>query len=146
MQSTFAPMSSYIEENGMKTAEGFKRGNRKRQCHDFWDLPLIEAKNFKPYYVASHELPVVNFDDFECTVKNNREIFQAPHLIIKQSHKNGRFLSEVLDYDAVFNHSLLGVHGGNPQSQISQCNNSFKSVLVLSYSYKQKVACRRGTN
>ena len=32
-------------------------------------------------------------------------------MIIKQSHKNGTFLSEVLDYDAVFNHSLLGVHG-----------------------------------
>ena len=32
-------------------------------------------------------------------------------MIIKQSHKNGTFLSEVLDYDAVFNHSLLGIHG-----------------------------------
>ena len=45
------------------------------------------------------------------SVKNAREIFKAPHLIIKQSHKNGTFLSEVLDYDAAFNHSLLGIHG-----------------------------------
>ena len=64
------------------------------------------------YYVSSSELKTVDFDDFECIVKNAREIFAAPHLIIKQSHKNGTFLSEVLDYDAVFNHSLLGVHGG----------------------------------
>lgn len=62
-------------------------------------------------YVSSDELPIVDFNDFECIVKNAREIFAAPHLIIKQSHKNGTFLSEVLDYDAVFNHSLLGVHG-----------------------------------
>ena len=111
MQSTFAPMSSFIEENHMTTAEGFKRGNRKHQCCDFKGLPLVEAKSFKPYYVSSDELPIVDFDDFECIVKNAREIFAAPHLIIKQSHKNGIFLSEVLDYDAVFNHSLLGVHG-----------------------------------
>lgn len=111
MQSTFAPMSSFIEENHMTTAEGFKRGNRKHQCHDFKGIPLVEAKSFKPYYVKSDELPKVDFDDFECIVKNAREIFTAPHLIIKQSHKNGTFLSEVLDYDAVFNHSLLGVHG-----------------------------------
>ena len=71
----------------------------------------LESKSFKPYYVSSDELPIVDFNDFECIVKNAREIFAAPHLIIKQSHKNGTFLSEVLDYDAVFNHSLLGVHG-----------------------------------
>ena len=111
MQSTFAPMASFIEENHMTTAEGFKRGNRKHQCYDFTGLPLIEAKSFKPYYVSSDELPIVDFHDFECVVKNAREIFAAPHLIIKQSHKNGTFLSEVLDYDAVFNHSLLGIHG-----------------------------------
>lgn len=111
MQSTFAPMASFIEENHMITAEGFKRGNRKYQCSDFIGLPLVEAKTFKPYYVSSDELQVVDFNDFECIVKNSRDIFKAPHLIIKQSHKNGTFLSEVLDYNAVFNHSLLGIHG-----------------------------------
>lgn len=111
MQNTFAPMTSFIEENRMTTAEGFKRGNRKNKCYDFKGLPLVEAKTFKPYYVSSDELPTVDFDDFECIVKNARKIFAAPHLIIKQSHKNGTILSEVLDYDAVFNHSFLGVHG-----------------------------------
>ena len=111
MQSTFAPMSSFIEENHMTTAEGFKRGNRKHQCCDFEGLPLVEAKSFKPYYISSDQLPTVDFDDFECIVKNAREIFKAPHLRLKQSHKKGQFLSEVLDYDAVFNHSLLGIHG-----------------------------------
>ena len=111
MQSTFAPMSLFIEENHMITAEGFKRGNRKHQCSDFEGLPMVEARAFKPYYTASEKLQIVDFDDFECVVKNAREIFKAPHLVIKQSHRNGQFLSEVLDYDAVFNHSLLGIHG-----------------------------------
>lgn len=111
MQSTFAPMTLFIEENHMITAEGFKRGNKKHLCDDFEGLPLVEAKSFVPYYVAPDNLLTVDFNDFECVVKNAREIFAAPHLIIKQSHKNGIFLSEVLDYDAVFNHSLLGIHG-----------------------------------
>lgn len=111
IQSTFAPMALFVQENGMTTAEGFKRGNRKQRCYDFEGLPLVDAKSFKPYYVSSDELQKVDFNDFECIVKNARKIFAAPHLIIKQSHKNGTFLSEVLDYDAVFNHSLLGIHG-----------------------------------
>lgn len=111
MQSTFASMTAFIEENHMITAEGFKRGNRKHKCNDFEGLPLVEAKSFSPYYVSPDNLSIVDFNDYECVVKNAREIFKAPHLIIKQSHKNGTFLSEVLDYDAVFNHSLLGVHG-----------------------------------
>jgi type I restriction-modification system DNA methylase subunit len=111
MQSTFAPMAFFIEENHMVTAEGFKRGNKKHLCDDFIGFPLVEARSFVPYYVESDDLSAVDFNDFECIVKNAREIFAAPHLIIKQSHKNGVFLSEVLDYDAVFNHSLLGIHG-----------------------------------
>lgn len=111
MQTTFAPMSQFIEENHMKTAEGFKRGNRKHQCCDFKGYPLVDAKSFKPFYVEPDALSTVDFDDFERIVKDAREVFKAPHLIIKQSHKNGLFLSEVLDYDAVFNHSLLGIHG-----------------------------------
>lgn len=111
IHSSFPNLFSFITENGMKTAEGYKRGNKRRQCTDFIGLPIIDAKSFTPYYIESHKLPVVDFCDFECTVEKNREVFKAPHLIVKQSHKNGVFLSEVLDYDAVFNHSLLGVHG-----------------------------------
>ena len=50
----------------------------------------------------------------ERTVETKRDIFRAPHLIIKQSHKGSRFLADVLDFDAVFNHSFLGVHGEAP--------------------------------
>lgn len=111
LQNSFESMESFIEKNRMITAEGYKRGNRKHKCDEFIGLPLLDAKRFKPYYEKRENLSIVDFNDFECTVKNERDIFMAPHLIIKQSHKNGTFLSEVLDYNAVFNHSLLGIHG-----------------------------------
>ena len=48
---------------------------------------------------------------YERISNNNLAIFKAPHLIMKQSHRKGRFLASVLDYDAIFNHSLLGISG-----------------------------------
>ncbi len=111
MQSSFPTFKVILEENNMCSAEGFKRGNRSKQCTDFLDNPIITAKAFVPFYQNHQELDKVNFTDFECIVAKNREIFRSPHLIMKQSHKNSRFLASVLDYDAVFNHSLLGIHG-----------------------------------
>jgi len=111
LQSTYAPLSKFLDEHEMVSAEGFKRGNRKKVCNDFWDMPCIEAKSFVPYYSPEDNESRVDYTDFECIVLKKREIFKAPHLVIKQSHKKARFLASVLDYDAVFNHSLLGVHG-----------------------------------
>lgn len=111
LQSTFPDMESLIESNEMCSAEGYKRGNRSKECEDFLGMPYLEAKTFSPFYISEEDLPRVDFSDFECLVTNKRDIFKAPHLVIKQSHKKSRFLAAVLDYDAVFNHSLLGIHG-----------------------------------
>lgn len=54
----------------------------------------------------------INVDNsFERISNKNLSIFKAPHLIMKQSHRKGRFFASVLDYDAIFNHSLLGFSG-----------------------------------
>ena len=111
MQRTFPSLEQLITENKMISAEGFKRGNRSKTCTDFINMPYIEAKSIKPFITDKSQLLTVDFTDFECVVTQNREIFKAPHLLIKQSHKKSRFIAAVLDYDAAFNHSLLGIHG-----------------------------------
>lgn len=111
MKNTFYSMKHFIEQNDMNTAEGFTRGSRKRQCDDLLGLPLIDTKKFQANYIPKKCLNKIDFTDFESTVKKSRVIFKAPHLIVKQSHKKGFFLSALLDYDAAFNHSLLGIHG-----------------------------------
>lgn len=111
IQYTFPSFEKFIEDNNMVSAEGFKRGNRKNYCNDFIDMPIIDAKSFPNSSSNLLSLDKVDFTDFECIVSNKREIFKTPHLLIKQSHRNGKFLSIVLDFDAVFNHSILGVHG-----------------------------------
>jgi hypothetical protein len=111
LQSTYPTLLSYIETNEMCSAEGFKRGNRSKTCTDFIGLPNIEARSFESFYMNEDDLERINYTEFECIVSEKRDIFKAPHLVIKQSHKKSRFLAAVLDYDAVFNHSLLGIHG-----------------------------------
>lgn len=44
-----------------------------------------------------------------CT--KNKVVFTAPHLIFKQSPKKGRFLSSVIEYNALFGNSFIGIHG-----------------------------------
>ncbi len=111
MQSTYPSLDQFMSNHNMVNAEGFKRGNRKLIYDGFTGLPIVDAKTFSPYYV-NEEVLQKNMDNaFERISKTNSAIFKAPHLIIKQSHRKGRFFASVLDYDAVFNHSLLGISG-----------------------------------
>ena len=130
MNNTFVSMRTFIEQNNMKTAEGYTRGSRKKQCEELLGLPLVEAKHFQANYIPKQSLKIIDFTGFESTVKNTRDIFAAPHLVIKQSHKNGFFLSALLDYDAAFNHSLLGIHG---DTKILKYLNLIIGSRVFSY-------------
>jgi len=106
-------LSSFADQNNLSYAEGFKKGNKKKTCTDFLNQPVVYAKNMLPYYIEEQTLSIIDEVQFECTVEKKRSIFNAPHLLIKQSPKKWRFWAAVLDYDAVFNHSILGIHGDN---------------------------------
>lgn len=92
-------------------AEGYKRGNRKANYPEMVNKRTIDVKaDMCPFTIDETSL-AKNFDpEFERVAKNNMEIFQNPHLVIKQSPVNGRLVSAVLDYDAIFSHSILGIH------------------------------------
>jgi len=111
MQSTYMPMDAFLLKNGMQSAEGYKFGNRKSTYENFANLPVIDVKGFSPFYTPKEALSQNSDNAFERVASKNLSIFKAPHLIIKQSHKKARFFATVLDYDAIFSHSLLGIAG-----------------------------------
>ena len=111
LQSTYPSLDQFLLNHNMKSAEGFKRGNRKLIYDGFANLPIVDAKNFYPFYMQEEMLLNNEDNTYERISNNNLAIFKAPHLIMKQSHRKGRFLASVLDYDAIFNHSLLGISG-----------------------------------
>lgn len=111
MQSTYPSMEEFISNHSMCSAEGFIRGRGGYFHKDLLGYPIVDVGDFVPFYTSNEGL-IINKDDqfYRCSL-NNREIFKAPHLIMKQSHKKGRFFASVLDYDAIFNHSFLGISG-----------------------------------
>ncbi|WP_326975236.1 HsdM family class I SAM-dependent methyltransferase [Caproicibacter sp. BJN0012] len=111
IQSSFCTLKKFLGDFGMKSAEGYNIGNGAKTCNDFIGMPHITVDNFGEYYISKEDLPQVDFNRFQVSTDKNREVYKAPHLIIKQSHKKTHFLSVVLDYDALFNHSFLGIHG-----------------------------------
>ncbi len=111
IQSTYPSLDIFLEKYNMCSAEGFKRGNRKQNYDGFNNLPIVETTKFSPFYILKKSLKINNDSAFERISSKNLTIFKAPHLVIKQSHKKGRFYAAVLDYDAIFNHSLLGISG-----------------------------------
>ena len=111
LQSTHPSLDQFLLNHNMKSAEGFKRGNRKLIYEGFANLPIVDARNFYPFYMQEEMLLNNEDNSYERISNNNLAIFKAPHLIMKQSHRKGRFFASVLDYDAIFNHSLLGISG-----------------------------------
>ena len=111
LQSTYPTLEDFLLQHDMQSAEGFKRGNRKMTYKNFDNLPVVDVKDFYPFYMREENLRKNDDNTFERISNKNLSIFKSPHLIMKQSHRKGRFLASVLDYDAIFNHSLLGFSG-----------------------------------
>ena len=111
IQSTYPPLEIFLSKHNMRSAEGFIRGSNGKSHQELVGYPIIDVKDLVPFY-TSREFLKDNWNDqfYRCS-SDNREIFKAPHLVMKQSHRKGRFFATVLDYDAIFNHSLLGISG-----------------------------------
>lgn len=111
IQSTHLSLDAFLLKHNMYSAEGFIRGKDGCSHKELLGIPVVDVRDFVPFYISKEDLLVNKSEYFyRCSLKNH-EIFKAPHLIMKQSHRKGRFFASVLDYDAIFNHSLLGISG-----------------------------------
>lgn len=100
-----------INEFRMSAAEGYKKGNASKFFPDFFGLPLVKPRDIQALSIDIDSLEINTETNFERVSQKNLNIFSAPHLLIKQSPKDGRIISAVLHYDAIFGHSFLGIHG-----------------------------------
>lgn len=92
-------------------AEGYKFGRRDRDYPFMAGRINVDTKDMKSFVVEKKSLHKNTSVKFERVAKKNLQIFEAPHLLIKQAPKEGRLICAVLEYDAIFNHSILGIHG-----------------------------------
>lgn len=112
LETKFPTLETFMADNQMVYAEGYIRGTKpKIECNDFYQWPLITTRKFNPFFVEKEKQEIVDFTTFYRCAQKNKIVFEAPHLIFKQSPRKGRFLSAVIEYNALFGNSFIGIHG-----------------------------------
>lgn len=108
----FKTLNDYAQNNDLTIAEGYKAGNEAKEYSDFSGIKNVKPQDITLFSIDPKRLLENNRTKFERIAAKNLRIFRAPHLLIKQSPKNGRLITALLKYDAIFSHSILGI-GGN---------------------------------
>ena len=133
----------FLEEkkknSGWVFGEGYHYGDRKKEASHLTGKLLIETESFTEHgfleTIIEKELL------FGRTRENNKLIFQAPHLIIKEVLGKNKFLIEFLDYGLIFKNRIVGIHVPIEQEielkkteEILQRNYQLLKLLILSSS------------
>jgi len=99
------------ETKGWVSGEGFIVGNKKDYVPELFGKPYVAVRKLERFVMNEELLPPLEDTHFYRHAKTKREIFQGPHLLIKQSPKAGvGLIAALLKEDAVFRDSILGIH------------------------------------
>ena len=110
--ANYETLETFKNRHRLTMAEGYKVGKADKEYENFYDKPMVDVKkDMYPFKIYEDQLGRNTRTKFERIAKKNLEVFEAPHLLIRQSSKEGRFVSAFLDFDAIFTHSVLGIHG-----------------------------------
>jgi len=134
--STFPTLGEVCEEKGWINGEGFIVGKEGRNEDLYlFGKPYVDVRKLKKYMVEEESLPPLDEKYFVRSRKRKKKIFEGPHLLIKQSPtvKQG-MISAILRNDAVFRHSILGIHSNeNDLDQLAACCLSINTNIALYY-------------
>ncbi|MCB0196016.1 MAG: N-6 DNA methylase [Anaerolineae bacterium] len=115
-------------------AEGIVVGNKKYEVSWLVGKPYLDIKRFNRFSILEATLPLFKEKWVQRSAKTRQAIFQTPHIVVKQSPMAGEksLQSAFLDQDAIFKHSILGIHG--PEKDIdylAQCCLVLNSQILL---------------
>jgi hypothetical protein len=115
-------------------AEGFIEGkNKKEPTELLFNKPYLKAGELERYQINEERLALCKIKEAVRDRSSVKEIFQGPHLIIDQHPKKGRgIISAVLEKDAVFTDTYIGVHNKNIDFLSTICS-ILNSNLILYY-------------
>ena len=125
LHTKFKSVNAFFDDNDIIFAEGIIEGTtKKKEYPQYREWPVIETNSFEPFYIKKeNQKTILSPKFYRCARKE--EVFKAPHMVFKQSPKKGRFISAVVDFDALFVNSFIGIHGDV---------NYLKYLSVLLYS------------
>ena len=134
--SEFPTLGEVCDKKNWKHAEGFKfEGGEKHEAPELGGKPLVQTRKLQRFTMDEESLPINNVILFHRSVKTKREIFQGPHLLIKQSPTVETGLTAaLLKNDAIFRHAILGIHGEERDlNHLASCCLVINSKVALYY-------------
>ncbi len=133
--SGFHSFEKICEENSWIHGEGFIVGNKKDYVPELSGKPYVDVRNLERFVMGEELFSPLEETRFQSHAKTKREIFQGPHLLIKQSPKAGvGLIAAFLKKDAVFRHSILGIHGDETDANhLCKCCLIINTKLLLYY-------------
>jgi type I restriction-modification system DNA methylase subunit len=143
MSSTHQTLEALCENRHPKWVhgEGIIVGKEKKQVYDATHLlgkPYfdIQDQELDRFVVDEDKLPTFDKIKIERPRPKKKDIFEGPHILIKQSPKTGEqsFRAALLKKDTVFRNSFVGIHGSMEDIDLlSQCCVVLNSRVPLYY-------------
>ena len=132
----FRTFGEFIEEkkkqNGWVYCEGYQVANRTREASHLTGKLMVEAKDFTEKGIIKTKIETET--KFQWSREPHKEIFKAPHLLIKKVLGRSRFTTKYLDSDLIFKHRIIGIYA--PQGQESNLQELEKTLQRNYYLYK----------
>ena len=134
--SELPTLGEICDRKKWKHAEGFQFGSGKtHEAPELVGKPIVHARKLQRFTMDEESLPINDAILFRRSVKTRREIFQGPHLLIKQSPTAGiGLVAALLKRDAIFKHAILGIHGEEKDlNHLISCCIVINSRIALYY-------------
>jgi hypothetical protein len=126
--SELPTLGDYLEkkkECGWKYCEGYAVGNKKHYADFIHNKKTVRPKYFKETGIT--EFDIEKESHFEAPRTNEKEIYSAPHILIKENIGKNRIPIAFLDYDAVFCNEIIGIYA--PSNEIRHLKKLYESLI-----------------
>lgn len=106
LMSNHENMDKRLSQIHTQFRTGLKFGKRSRDASFLRDLPFLDTGELRPFFVP---IALVPFDEARAEGPHNRDIYQAPLLIVQEVLRGGpRPVAAVADQDTVFRDAYFG--------------------------------------
>lgn len=127
------------ENNGWVYGEGYQVAQRTDEASHLTNKLMVETVDFTMEAIIKTKIETeIRFQRPRTSIK---EIFQAPHLLIKRSMGKSQFITHLIDYDLIFKERIIGIHAPKGEEfilkDIEQTLNSnylFYRLFILAIS------------
>jgi hypothetical protein len=134
--STLPSLKDVCKEKGWRSATGVKpTGEKKQEVPELFHKRSVNTRDLRRFVIDEESLPINEDILFHRHAKETMEIFDGPHLLIKQSQKAGLgLISALLREDAIFRYAIIGIHGKESDlGQMASCCLVINSKIALYY-------------